>query len=289
MTLNCRSFSATWLLIIGIFSGKWLVKIRKMTYEDMASCGSSPPCIITSATLAMTLYLCTYTHVYIQTYMHTYTRTYIYTYTHTYKHISPRVYSHTHAYIYNTHTHTTPHPQINANSKEPAHYQRLNHLAMQVWRAMLPSLVSWCGALLLNGTQPQVRACACFPIQQFSDRLHWKCYTPETHQIDTLTFLGGDSRSPESQFELVLRDTGSISWVSQFGGFLGCYIFSGKCHTRPCIMVVYVCIFTLYMCIFIFIHSYIYVHIYIYIYIYIHIYIYIYIYIYICIYINASI
>jgi glycine/D-amino acid oxidase-like deaminating enzyme len=44
---------------------------------------------------------------------------------------------------------------INANSKRPHSYQALNHLAMQMWEAMLPGFVSWCGALLLNGSPPQ--------------------------------------------------------------------------------------------------------------------------------------
>jgi glycine/D-amino acid oxidase-like deaminating enzyme len=44
---------------------------------------------------------------------------------------------------------------INANSKQPRHYQELNHLAMRVWEAMLPGFVTWCGALLLGGAPPQ--------------------------------------------------------------------------------------------------------------------------------------
>jgi hypothetical protein len=44
---------------------------------------------------------------------------------------------------------------INANSKKPRHYQNLNRIAMHVWDAMLPGMVSWCGALLLNGADPQ--------------------------------------------------------------------------------------------------------------------------------------
>lgn len=46
---------------------------------------------------------------------------------------------------------------INANSKQPAAYQALNMLAMQVWKALLPGFVSWCGSLLLNGADDQAQ------------------------------------------------------------------------------------------------------------------------------------
>ena len=40
-------------------------------------------------------------------------------------------------------------------SKRPRGYQVLNKLAMEVWKSVHPGLVSWCGALLLNGAEPQ--------------------------------------------------------------------------------------------------------------------------------------
>jgi hypothetical protein len=46
---------------------------------------------------------------------------------------------------------------VNANSKQPAAYQALNMLGGQVWNAMLPGFVSWCGSLLLNGADDQAQ------------------------------------------------------------------------------------------------------------------------------------
>jgi hypothetical protein len=45
---------------------------------------------------------------------------------------------------------------INANSKQPLEYQRLNMLGMRAWNFALPGHVSWTGALLISRAAPQV-------------------------------------------------------------------------------------------------------------------------------------
>uniref|UniRef100_A0A7S0NFD7 FAD dependent oxidoreductase domain-containing protein n=1 Tax=Hanusia phi TaxID=3032 RepID=A0A7S0NFD7_9CRYP len=44
---------------------------------------------------------------------------------------------------------------INANSKQPKHYQRFNMLAMDLWDLMFPGYVRWCGSILLNENPKQ--------------------------------------------------------------------------------------------------------------------------------------
>jgi len=61
------------------------------------------------------------------------------------------------------------------------------------------------------------------------DRLHWKCCTPEIHQIQKPEFL--DTSSSETNISIWMctaRYRGI--WGSRYGGFRGCNIFSGNCH-----------------------------------------------------------
>jgi len=59
---------------------------------------------------------------------------------------------------------------------------------------------------------------------------HWECITPETHQIEKLRFLG------VSRYKFKLRPWLHLNlywgiWVSGFGGFGKCTIFSENSHT----------------------------------------------------------
>jgi len=62
-------------------------------------------------------------------------------------------------------------------------------------------------------------------------RLHGKCYTPEIHQIEKLRFLGTNLNWTKNFIQICTARYPGI-WVSRFGGFRGCSICSGNCHTR---------------------------------------------------------
>jgi len=57
--------------------------------------------------------------------------------------------------------------------------------------------------------------------ESWYDNLHWKCYTPEIHQIQKLKFLGTNSNSTKiSVFICTVRCRGI--WDTRFSGFGGC-------------------------------------------------------------------
>ena len=61
------------------------------------------------------------------------------------------------------------------------------------------------------------------------DWFHWKCYTPEIHQIQKLQVHGTNSNQTKITIWICTARYGGI-WVSRFGGFRGCSTFSGICH-----------------------------------------------------------
>jgi len=63
------------------------------------------------------------------------------------------------------------------------------------------------------------------------DCFHWKCYLPRTHQIEKPRFLVITWYKFTMKFWLNLKVYQGI-WVSRFGGFRGCSIFSGICHSE---------------------------------------------------------
>jgi len=64
------------------------------------------------------------------------------------------------------------------------------------------------------------------------DSFHWKCYTPEIHQIEKLRFVGISRYKFKLRFGFHLNLYREIG-VSRFGGFWESSIFNGTCHTAP--------------------------------------------------------
>ena len=64
------------------------------------------------------------------------------------------------------------------------------------------------------------------------DSFHGKYYIPEIHHIKILRFVYISRYKFKLRFWLNLNLYRGI-WVSRFGGFCGCSIFSGICHSWP--------------------------------------------------------
>ena len=82
--------------------------LRKMTYKDKASCGSSPPCSELTFENCELVHWCGVRVAFVHTYIHTHVPVHTHTHTHIHVHIYPptqhttRIHAHTHT---QTHTH----------------------------------------------------------------------------------------------------------------------------------------------------------------------------------------
>jgi len=65
------------------------------------------------------------------------------------------------------------------------------------------------------------------------DRFHWKCYTPEIHQIQKLKLLGTNSNEAKISIWICTARYRGI-WVSRSGGFRRCSNFSGNSQNCAC-------------------------------------------------------
>jgi len=68
------------------------------------------------------------------------------------------------------------------------------------------------------------------PKSPLYDRFHSKCYTPEIHQSQKLKFHVTNSNSTSISIWICTTRHRGI-WVSRSGGFGGCRIFGGICHS----------------------------------------------------------
>ena len=122
--------------------------------------------------------------------------------------------------------------QKSLRSKRPLQYQSLNRLAMQAWKAMHPGLVSWCGALLLNGAEPQKESSySAEPIFTVDDVLMLEPALSRSH-LEKLPL----SRTPVKHFPqegLVDPQMAVMRYIEQAKSFGATFIYHARVSGYP--------------------------------------------------------
>ena len=84
--------------------------------------------------------------------------------------------------------------------------------------------------LVVNNNRHIHFCCACIHSwESLNNSFHWKCYTPDIHQIEKLRFLGISRYKFKLRFWFDLNLYRGI-WVSRFSELWECSIYSGNCH-----------------------------------------------------------